>query len=92
MPVSLKKIEEQEYSVMFGRRDVGNIKIGTNKFHAGNCYVQLDLKDYDTYYARELFDRLEEEVRCSQQVMLSSKEQEKINFLEQGGFRCARKC
>lgn len=92
MPVILKKISEQEYSVMFGRRDVGNIKISTNKFHAGNCYVQLDLKDYDTYYARELFERLEEEVCRPMQVMLASSEQEKIDFLEQGGFRCARKC
>lgn len=92
MPVSLNKINEQEYSVTFGRRDVGIIKISTNKFHAGNGYVQLNLKDYDTYYARELFEQLADEVCRPMQVMLSSTEQEKINFLETAGFRCARKC
>lgn len=92
MFVSLTKKNEQEYSVVFGRKEVGSIKTYINKFHARNCYLQLDLENYDTYYAKELFTSLEDEIGCSMQVMLPSTEQESIDFLEAGGFRCARKC
>ena len=63
-----------------------------NDFHKRNCYLKLELKEYDINIATELFDLLQYQVKRSLQVMISSVDVPKVIFLEKGGFHCIRKC
>lgn len=92
MSITLKKFNQQEYTIFKNNQSLGNIKLYTNSFHTQNCYLQLNLNSYDIAIAAELFNLLSNEINKPLQVMTSSEDRELIIFLENGGFKCKRRC
>lgn len=90
--VQLLQDGKDKFSVHFNQQTVGSLETYENEFHKGNCYVKFELERYDKAFAREIFDLLQKHIERPFQVMLSSKEEEKIAFLEKVGFECKRKC
>lgn len=90
--ISILEEKQDEFKVFLGDRAIGFIKTYRNNFHNRNCYLKLSLEKYEVLFSKELFELLQDKVKCSLQVMISSKENESINFLEMGGFQCKRKC
>ncbi|MCH5278255.1 MAG: hypothetical protein J1E60_00515 [Christensenellaceae bacterium] len=71
---------------------IGCISVRRNPFHAQNCYLDLNLEQYDPAIARELFELLSGELACPLQAMLHSRDEEKCAFLTSGGFERKRRC
>lgn len=52
----------------------------------------MELSVYIPEFSQALFSLLQEHIGSTMQMMLSSEETDMIKFLEQGGFRCVRRC
>lgn len=92
MSITINKSTKQEYTIYNNNQSLGNIKLYNNSFHTQNCYLQLNLNSYDPIIAAELFKLLSRDINRPLQVMSASDEEELITFLENGGFKCKRRC
>ena len=90
--IIIEQLNEQEYSISQDEHELGIIKIYSNPFHNQNCYLQLNLVNYDLSISNKLFIELMKKIQRPMQVMIESVETNKIAFLEKGGFVCKRKC
>ncbi len=91
MELGLAKVEGNRFSVRYGQKDLGYVEIKYNDFHAENCYIALELQEYDASIATLLFEKLATFVEGDLQVMVSS-DDEMVDFFIAGGFECKRKC
>ena len=71
---------------------MGNIVYSINPYHNGHFYLNLQLQQYDTGVAKELFDLISKKLDKPLQIMLSSEEKDTISFIQKAGFNCKRKC
>lgn len=63
-----------------------------NPWHGQNCYIELELEHYDVRLAEETFAYVRRFITAPLQIMLSSKECEKIDFVRAAGFELKRRC
>ena len=80
------------YEAYQDSRSIGSVRLYKNPCHAGNCYMELKLKEPDPDFAAELFLELGKLAGRPLQVMVSSEDSPVIEFLSAGGFTCKRKC
>lgn len=80
------------YGAFDSGKSIGCISVHRNSFHAQNCYLDLELTQYDTAFAPELFAQLRGMLARPLQVMIHSWEYEKSAFLTAGGFQRRRRC
>lgn len=80
------------FDVLVDGRSLGNVETYHNPFHSRNCYLRLQLEDYDTCIAKPLVEALKEKIGSPLQVMLPSSEKEVTDFLVAGGFQRKRRC
>lgn len=90
--LSIVRQLDHSYEVYNSDARVGSISVRRNPFHAQNCYLDLNLEQYDPAIARELFELLSGELACPLQAMLHSRDEEKCAFLISGGFERKRRC
>ncbi|MBQ6844284.1 MAG: GNAT family N-acetyltransferase [Agathobacter sp.] len=90
--INIVRLSEQEYSILQDEHELGVIQIYSNSFHNQNCYLKLNLQNYDLQIASELFSELMRIIQRPLQMLLASGETEKITFIEMAGFVCKRKC
>ncbi len=85
-------LENDNVMVYIGDKYNGSIKYSSNLYHNGHYYLKLQLQNYDTEVAEEVFFLLSQRLDKPMQVMVSSKDEEIISFIQTAGFRCRRKC
>lgn len=71
---------------------IGNIIYSINSYHNEHYYLKLQLQQYDTGVAKELFDLISKKLDKPMQIMISSEEKDEISFIQWAGFTCKRKC
>ena len=71
---------------------IGNIIYSINFYHKEHYYLKLQLQQYDTGTAKELFDLISQKLDKPLQIMVSSEEKDVISFIQEAGFNCKRKC
>lgn len=71
---------------------IGNIIYSINPYHNGHFYLKLQLQQYDTGVAKELFDLISKKLDKPLQIMILSEEKDVISFIQKAGFNCKRKC
>lgn len=84
--------ESNRFAVFQAGRRIGTAELYDNPCHMSNCYVKLELERWDTGISAELFAQLREIANRPLQVMVSSDDAERVEFLTAGGFRRRRKC
>ncbi len=88
--IIIKQLNTNTYEI-FTNKSIGTIKTYTNKFHKKHSYLKIDLKEFDTQIAKELFDNLNKLIKKPLQVMTSSDNKNLIKFLLAGNFQLKRK-
>lgn len=73
-------------------KEIGTILFSLNPCHRGHFYLKLQLQEYDTDCAKDIFSILRQKLNKPLQVMISSNEQNAVSFLDAAGFSCVRKC
>lgn len=68
------------------------IRFYENPWHSRNCYLELGLERYDSEVAKETIASIRRSIKAPLQVMLSSDESEKIQFILAAGFQLRRSC
>jgi len=92
MNIQVIKIQSNSFSVSVDGTNIGRILCYKNPSHLLNIYLSMDLSVYLPEISHALFSLLQDQIGSPMQVMLSSEETDMIKFLEQGGFRCMRRC
>jgi len=72
--------------------EIGTIALTINPLHSRNIYISLNLNSYDVNYSRPIFKKLTNDTMKSLQAMISSDDEQIIDFLIAGDFACKRKC
>ena len=90
--IKIEQVNENRYSISQGEHKLGIIQTYSNLFHNQNCYLKLELHNFDLKIAKELFTELMQKILQPMQIMIASDESRVIAFLEKGGFVCKRKC
>ncbi len=88
--ISIKQLSNNTYEI-FTNKSIGKIETYTNAFHNKHSYLKLNLKEFDTEIAEEIFYNLSKVINKPLQVMTSSKNKDLINFLLAGNFQLKRK-
>lgn len=84
--------EHGKYRVFWDGQDLGTVELYDNPVHSQNCYVRLELTQWESSVARELFQKLASEAGRPLQVMADWEDARLTEFLAAGGLRCARRC
>lgn len=84
--------DDDNLMVYIDDKYIGSIMYSINLYHNGHYYLKPQLQDYDTEVAEEVFSLLSQRLDKPMQVMVSSKDEEVISFIQTAGFRCRRKC
>lgn len=63
-----------------------------NPWHSRNYYIKMELEYYDIAWAEETFAYIRKHITAPLQIMLSSDEWERINFILAAGFELKRRC
>lgn len=90
--IELRRQENKEYEVFQDGSSIGFVSWSKNHFHNQNLYFELKLHSYDKEISKELFALLQQEHNEPFQIMCDSTENELIEFVEEAGFVCKRKC
>ena len=69
-----------------------DIKVKINPLHNANYYLDVNFEGINVENAKEVFEEFAKDLDKPLQIMLSSKETEKIAILKAAGFICKRKC
>lgn len=91
MKVNITKHKE-EYVINKDGEQLAKVKTYRNPYHLSNCYVDFDLYSVERIDERNIFKMISEEEKSPLQVMLSSLETQKANFLASQGFIKVRMC
>lgn len=84
--------DEKRFDIFNSDLNIGHIFVYHNSYHAQNCYLDLELTQYDPAKAGELFGMLRQRLARPLQVMLYSWDVKKCAFLTAGGFVRKRQC
>lgn len=69
-----------------------DIKVKINPLHNANYYLDVNFDGVNIENAKDIFQEFAKDLDKPLQIMLSSKETEKIAILKAAGFTCKRKC
>ena len=69
-----------------------DIKVKINPLHNANYYLDVNFDGVNIENAKDIFQEFAKELDKPLQIMLSSKDTEKIEMLKAAGFVCKRKC
>ena len=69
-----------------------DIKVKINPLHNTNYYLDVDFEGINIENAKEVFGEFAKDLDKPLQIMLSSRETERIAILKAAGFVCKRKC
>lgn len=69
-----------------------DIKVKINPLHNANYYLDVNFEGINVENAKEVFEEFSKDLDKPLQILLSSKETEKIAILNAAGFTCKRKC
>ncbi len=92
MNSKITKVNDHKYSISIDGSSIGYIETYENKFHSSNCYLRLNLIEYEKMVASRIFDEISRQEDKPLQMMLNASDKEKIAFIKSGGFVCKRKC
>lgn len=90
--IELRQQQDKEYEVFQNGSSNGFVSWSRNNFHNQNLYFELKLHSYDKEISKKLFALLQHEHKEPFQIMCDSTEKELIEFIENAGFVCKRKC
>ena len=76
---------------LIGEKDL-DIKVKINPLHNTNYYLDVDFEGINIENAKEVFGEFAKDLDKPLQIMLSSRETERIAILKVAGFVCKRKC
>lgn len=68
------------------------IRTYKNPWHSRNCYLELGFEQYDGELAKVTMATIRRSIKAPLQIMLSSEESEKIQFVLAAGFQLKRSC
>ncbi len=79
------------YDIFINGVNIGKIEKYYNKIHSNNTYLKCSLEEYDKNFSKDIFDEIKKSENKKLQIMIDSREIEKISFIEKAGFICMRK-
>lgn len=90
--ITIKHQGSSRYEVFDSDTSIGYISVRCSPYHAQNYYLNLELTQYNSADANELFKLLRSELSRPLQIMLYSWDVDKCVFITSGGFHRKRRC
>lgn len=88
------RLEQKDgrYAIYENGRQIGTAMLSDNPYHGRNCYVKLEMEQFDAGIAKGLFCALRRTAGRPLQMTVDFADTLLADFLTAGGFVCRRKC